>query len=859
MSFLAPYSRFILNAFISLALVFSFPAASQSVSSNNEEPEGNVELPPDDHGRIEQIGEKKWHIDFEEPANETEDKNSKQGGGGSSSEKAGEGESGNEEQGEIRIGGGSDWSRGSSDCEYTGDWGEAMCESVPMSRGDVKYYEFEDFNLMMNNILKSLFNKKERYETQNQIKKIGDETIRQMLKWGENTPRSVEDEAQWLEEGQRIFKTLRENFDEEEWRIESYFPSAQVEEAREALLKAIETPIYRSYVYGKSNKIGVDVLQEIKNLIFGLSQSNSQKGWTAEDVTSQISQIEPLIRRAVQNPDIELEYPQTAINSLETKDIQAIIQEQEIKVYRNALRFMKEHYIKNLEQGFNSDINSLSEDVETITSGDDQFDINTAIGPSSYEAYQNNVTKPVHDVFRLKYSREELSLIGNKELSKDLSEPYEFISPEGEFLDKNKALYEKLNEANPYHEQGVRAREIGLTAVETADEEYAEGNTATAETAFQVGEAMSDIALGALPYVGVGKDIYELFTGKHLLTGRTLTGFERGMSVVGIGLSTFSGGVFSSGSVKLALHQSSRVFSKINQKLIDKYYRGLGGGQFERIVKAYPEAFLQTIEEIGITSLQGVKTGLKFVRRAFAGDNPSVKKFQDVLQRVGKTGIDDYAKALDELKSSPQKLYTSGEEFLARQLRFKKEIFEKTGVHLNTNDLVRMGKSYAKTSLAFDGVPRGSFKGQIWRGGDKRFIEEANLFKFHRGMDSSIARYTVGRRAIYSSLKEETTIKELMEQTGLETPAALRKTHHIKQSKEIDLDSVLDLNNSGVREYLRVSKKSITTQLEKGVNPRAYEQTQIIGDIAKKRGFKAILAPSAVEGGEKNLISFVEF
>ena len=81
-------------------------------------------------------------------------------------------------------------------------------------------------------------------------------------------------------------------------------------------------------------------------------------------------------------------------------------------------------------------------------------------------------------------------------------------------------------------------------------------------------------------------------------------------------------------------------------------------------------------------------------------------------------------------------------------------------------------------------------------------------------------------------------------------------------SKNIELDQVLDLTDDNVRQIFKVGDGSlavddIATELKK--DPKAYQYTHIIGDIAKRKGFKAIKAPSASdlkEGGE-NIISFM--
>ena len=149
------------------------------------------------------------------------------------------------------------------------------------------------------------------------------------------------------------------------------------------------------------------------------------------------------------------------------------------------------------------------------------------------------------------------------------------------------------------------------------------------------------------------------------------------------------------------------------------------------------------------------------------------------------------------------------------------------------------------------------FEGKVWRGVRKQYVKNPeDIFKFHKRMDTYIARYTIARRSLYTSLKEETTIKELAQQADV--PLSEVRKLFVIASREIKIDNVLDLNNPQVLKQLNISEEAITKGIKE--NPQAYELTQIIGHSAKKRGFKGVLAPTAaeVEAGGKNLILFSE-
>ena len=148
-------------------------------------------------------------------------------------------------------------------------------------------------------------------------------------------------------------------------------------------------------------------------------------------------------------------------------------------------------------------------------------DIIGSVNPpqSAIELYEQTVTDIANDVLKTKYTRRELGLLQDEDLTLPPEEElYEFLSPEGEFLDKNKTVYEKLRNANPFHEQGVLARECGLQKVITADQEFSTTENESAQKAYEFAQSMLKIALGELP-LDKTRDLYETCTGKDLLTG----------------------------------------------------------------------------------------------------------------------------------------------------------------------------------------------------------------------------------------------------------------------------------------------------------------------------------------------------
>ena len=76
----------------------------------------------------------------------------------------------------------------------------------------------------------------------------------------------------------------------------------------------------------------------------------------------------------------------------------------------------------------------------------------------------------------------------------------------------------------------------------------------------------------------------------------------------------------------------------------------------------------------------------------------------------------------------------------------------------------------------------------------------------------------------------------------------------ILNSKHYKLKKVLDLSNPNTREILGITKEMIA--LRKSNN--TYILTHQLGNIAKRKGYQAIKAPSATPSGGFNLIIFGE-
>ena len=140
---------------------------------------------------------------------------------------------------------------------------------------------------------------------------------------------------------------------------------------------------------------------------------------------------------------------------------------------------------------------------------------------STLDLFERTVTDASNDLLKTKYSRRQLSVLEDENLTSPEEELYEFLSPEGEFLEKNRAIYEKLRASNPYHEQGILARQCGLKKIMLADQEFFSKNIESAQTAYEFAKAMTTITSGELP-LDKRRQFYETCTKKDILTGANI-------------------------------------------------------------------------------------------------------------------------------------------------------------------------------------------------------------------------------------------------------------------------------------------------------------------------------------------------
>ncbi len=198
--------------------------------------------------------------------------------------------------------------------------------------------------------------------------------------------------------------------------------------------------------------------------------------------------------------------------------------QQKTKTPQNPDSPEKQQILEKIKQ-VNDNLQALQTAIVHTAQSTENINLDPILDSDYSRLYKKRVENAVRENLKLKYNRHELAFLKDEHLTQPEEKPYEFKSLNGKFLDKAQALYNKLYQSNPYHRQGILARSCGLSMLTIADKEYKKAHV-KAQIAHDMANIMEGIVLGVvLPPLGVKKldikkPIYELCTGKNLLTGQ---------------------------------------------------------------------------------------------------------------------------------------------------------------------------------------------------------------------------------------------------------------------------------------------------------------------------------------------------
>ena len=242
-----------------------------------------------------------------------------------------------------------------------------------------------------------------------------------------------------------------------------------------------------------------------------------------------IDSIEPGIRQIIDASYLSRHLALDTLNKLaylSALDNQRLIQ--------NTVKNLMDSYV---ERRLDTFLNQIGTVREQITKYSDHVIQRTQsiTGPHTPQAFfEKEIMGPVKESLRNNYGRAELGLLKDSELIKGPDgEAYQFqsIKQPLSFPDlqidsqshKFIRVYNGLWYSHPFHEQGVLARKCGLAALEVADQTMMTPLIQKADILYISASALEEIVIfGVLPS-DTRRGIYELCTGRNLITGAVLT------------------------------------------------------------------------------------------------------------------------------------------------------------------------------------------------------------------------------------------------------------------------------------------------------------------------------------------------
>lgn len=330
-----------------------------------------------------------------------------------------------------------------------------------------------------------------------------------------------------------------------------------------------------------------------------------------------------------------------------------------------------------------------------------------------------------------------------------------------------------------------------------AKSSFYSGSLAEGEGHVTLGHRVLDVALGFVPGVSVGKDAYELLTGRNLVTGEKLTSLD--LAVCALGVVTLGGSDLVTGSAKAILRVATRAGSRL-----DEAREAIVGG----ISLARNPAFRGALASLGdrVTSAS----------RAY-------------LAAAAESG----------LRLSETDLIRIGERFADLETR----IATLPGRELR--ETVWRGRYWNEPGNPADAA------GEVFKWGVEGLRTRNHRFSIG-------GKY--GQDALYGAIgtREEafqTVLAELRADDVRNSGAAL-----LFASREFQLSKVLDLREAtspGIFELLKVRPGELRETYEQ-LGPRAYEVSQQLGFLAKRHGFDGIVVESAQNPGFYNLVLLKE-
>ena len=230
-----------------------------------------------------------------------------------------------------------------------------------------------------------------------------------------------------------------------------------------------------------------------------------------------------------------------------------------------------------------------------------------------------------------RYDRTEESASGLSVDSQTVSGVGEESDTQTDFEVSEGSVSQAVSEAN-----AGSASQIGEMSSEISEEIVTEiSEEIVTEVSDVIGEVAADLALDWIPGVGFGKLGFETIIGIHLLTGRSLTPFERVASGGGAVLNLFGFGwlknLKSLKHSKVVGQQVNKwVSGKFNGEQLAELVRFMKKGQVER-ARSYLKSFVQSVGDIGFKVKRRVRYTVRSTRKIFVRGGSSVDEVSETV------------------------------------------------------------------------------------------------------------------------------------------------------------------------------------------------------------------------------------
>lgn len=210
----------------------------------------------------------------------------------------------------------------------------------------------------------------------------------------------------------------------------------------------------------------------------------------------------------------------------------------------------------------------------------------------------------------------------------------------------------------------------------------------------------------------------------------------------------------------------------------------------------------------------------------------------------------DYIRNRESLRFAPETSHQSG------NINYLDNLHSANSDYKNVHSYDKLSEEYQNLYDRMDTLQAHSFSGEV-----QRVIPEVvttptgnvtntvdNAFDFHGGVKGANGRYSMpGDDAIYASVgdKPHHAWDTALEEVDHYAPGELNTENIIIGSRQYKMDRVLDLTKQETRDLLGIRSRQIL--LTDG--PNKYKLTHQLGNIAKNKGYQAILAPAARSNG----------